>query len=275
MKAILWQALLIVSVLSFTTVSGQTVSDEAKRHFDRGMAAVETAAAPEDYETAIREFQQAAQLAPDWSDVYFNLGLIQEKAGKVADAVASLRRYLQVTPDATDAEEVKSKINKLEFMQEKERGVAEIFKMMVSDDYQKVEIRHTRSGPEWIFCLPMDRAARMNAGKLEIWNMFYRMEYHPELHPHIEREYEPVEVNGRFYSYSYQGYMDISSGYTVREDVHVKGEVISTLPPRVKETVTTTVDWGVAIPDDEHSNGRPWNQSLQATNEIVSEFRHK
>ncbi|MDP2278615.1 MAG: hypothetical protein Q8K51_10375, partial [Nitrospirota bacterium] len=41
----------------------QIIPEEAKRHFDRGMAAVEMAKSPADYESAIKEFTQAARLA--------------------------------------------------------------------------------------------------------------------------------------------------------------------------------------------------------------------
>ena len=94
---------------------GQTVSEEARRHFDRGMAAVEMAKSPEDYESAIKEFEQAISLAPDWPDIYYNLGLVHEKAGNLNDAIMNLKQYLRLAPNASDAEMVKSLINKLEY----------------------------------------------------------------------------------------------------------------------------------------------------------------
>jgi tetratricopeptide (TPR) repeat protein len=93
---------------------------EAKRHFDRGMAAVEMAKSPDDYAAAIKEFTQAAALAPDWPDVYYNLGLVQEKAGKYRDAITSLKQYRRLAPNASDAQIVQSLIYKLEFKAEQE-----------------------------------------------------------------------------------------------------------------------------------------------------------
>lgn len=109
-----------VLLLSFGIQSsfGQTVSEEARRHRDRGVAAVETAKTPADYEAAISEFEQAARLAPDWPDVYYNLGMVQERAERYRDAISNLRHYLRLVPDASDAEEVGSTINKLEFKAE-------------------------------------------------------------------------------------------------------------------------------------------------------------
>jgi len=102
-----------------TNVAAQNVSEEAKRYFARGVAAVEMAKSPSDYESAIKEFGQAVNLAPNWPDVYYNLGLVQEKAEKYGDAVISLRQYLKLAPTAGDIEEVKVLIAKNEYKNEK------------------------------------------------------------------------------------------------------------------------------------------------------------
>ena len=110
---------------------GQDVSDEAKRHFDRGMAAVEMAKSPNDYAAAITEFEQAARLAPDWPDVYYYLGKVQETAEKYGDAARSFRQYLRLVPDAEDADEIKSLINKLEYKMEQVLTIPDIIKILV------------------------------------------------------------------------------------------------------------------------------------------------
>lgn len=104
--------------LIFVLIGAETVaatSDQAQRHFNRGMAAVEMAGSQDDYAMAIDEFRQALALAPEWADVHYNLGLVQEKAGRYRDAVNSLRRYLQLVPNAPDAAEVRTLADKLEF----------------------------------------------------------------------------------------------------------------------------------------------------------------
>lgn len=125
-------SVVVIMIAGFTSVFGQTVSAEAKRHFDRGTAAVEMAKSPDDYEVAIKEFKQAIDLAPDWADAYYNLGKVQEQAEKFADAVASFRQYLRLAPSATDAETVKSLINKLEFKAENTLTKADIFSVFAS-----------------------------------------------------------------------------------------------------------------------------------------------
>jgi len=97
---------------------GQGVSEEARRHFDRGMVALDMAKSPAECEPAIKEFEQAARLAPDWPHAFYNLGAAQAKAEKYGDAVRSFQQYLRLAPNADDAEDVKSIINKLEYKAE-------------------------------------------------------------------------------------------------------------------------------------------------------------
>jgi tetratricopeptide (TPR) repeat protein len=110
----------------------QNVSEEAKRHFDRGTAAVEMAKDPDDYKIAIEEFRQATALAPEWPDAFYNLGLVQEKAGQFKDAAATLKTYLRLAPNAGDGDTVKSLINKLEFRAEQVLSVPDIISSLVS-----------------------------------------------------------------------------------------------------------------------------------------------
>jgi hypothetical protein len=98
--------------------AAEPVSAEAKRYFTRGLAAVEMARSPVDYDLAIEEFTKARSLAPDWPDVHYNLGLVQDKAGKFRDAAVSLKRYLQLAPDGPDAAAVTNLMTRLEFKAE-------------------------------------------------------------------------------------------------------------------------------------------------------------
>ncbi len=97
----------------------QTVSKEARYYFDRGVAAFETAKSNADYEDTIREFKHAARLAPDWPDVYYNLGLVQKKLGKNYDSVRSFKKYIELSPDANDHREVEKLIAQIEYATEK------------------------------------------------------------------------------------------------------------------------------------------------------------
>lgn len=87
-----------------SSIGRQAVSDEARRYFDRGMAAMEIAKSPEDNELAIKEFEQAVKLAPDWPEAYRQLALAQKNAEKYSDAVRNLQQYLRPAPNASDAE---------------------------------------------------------------------------------------------------------------------------------------------------------------------------
>lgn len=134
--------ILILSVLCLTVmpgfVSAQAVSEEARRHMARGQAAVEMAKSPAEYDSATKEFQEAIELAPTWPDPHYNLGLAQEKSGKLREAVASYKRYLQLAPNAPDAAKIQEQIYKLEYKAEQVLSVPEIIDVLVSfSDEQK------------------------------------------------------------------------------------------------------------------------------------------
>lgn len=130
-KTILFLAAIFILFCGIASSHGrQAVSDEAKRHLDRGMAAMEMAKSPADQELAIKEFEQAVKLAPEWPEAYRQLALAQEKAEKYGDAAASLKQYLRLAPDASDAEAVKSLINKLEYKAENVLTLADIIDVL-------------------------------------------------------------------------------------------------------------------------------------------------
>ncbi len=98
----------------------QTISDEAQRRFVRGQAAAET----NNYQQAELEFDETVKWAPNWAEAWFNLGIIQEKVGKLKEATASLNRFLQLAPKDPDVEKVKKLIYKLEYKVEQEQAKA-------------------------------------------------------------------------------------------------------------------------------------------------------
>jgi tetratricopeptide (TPR) repeat protein len=270
-KIIVLHTIVFILFFGIALSFGQTVSEEAKRHFDRGMAAVEMAKSPEDYKAAIKEFEQAARLAPDWPDVYYNLGMVQEKAEKYSDAIRSLKQYLRLAPNASDAETVKTLINKLEYKQDQEEGVKRVYEMMTSGIYEKEEVdRKKLSGEGWESELGLgpDRFGlllqnfRTVSGKMQARNQWSQMQYNYAVKyagypPPIPRKWEPVKVNGRFYEYTFSDYMAHANGYVIRRDYEVKGEIISIDPPRVKEILKGSITWGVPT----LKNMTPWQSS--------------
>lgn len=90
------------------------VPEEAERNMARGTAFAEKASDVAGYQKAIAEFEAASNAAPWLGLAYFNLGVMQEKAGLFNEAIQSLKLYLMATPNAKNAREVKNKIYALE-----------------------------------------------------------------------------------------------------------------------------------------------------------------
>lgn len=274
-------SLTVLFLFSGSFVYSQPVSDEAMHYFNRGQAAVEMAKSPADYKDAVKEFKKAAALAPNWPDVYYNIGLIQEKIGIYNDAITNLKKYLKLSPNASDAGKVKKFIAKIEYKMEKTEGFKRVYKIMTSGVYRRAPQGYynmiwsdyeRKETPQLWDNSHMLNIFRMVSGRIQACNIWYlRNGYHPNQHPPIHREWEPVKVNGRFYEYTYSYYMDVASGYVVRYDNEVKGEIISIDPPKVKEISKWSITWGAPI----EAQRQPWRRNLRGTKERIVEWRRK
>ena len=96
------------------------IPEEARRSFAEGLAAFELARAPSDYEEPEKKFRKAACLAPWWPDVFFNLSLVDEKLRKYDTAKYKLEIYLLAAPDGRDADAVRQKIHKINYLRERQ-----------------------------------------------------------------------------------------------------------------------------------------------------------
>lgn len=97
------------------------VPEEAQRHLGRGSAAVEIAKTSDDFLLAISEFKKALRLAPWLANAYFNLAVVQEKAGQFNEAIQNFNLYLLAAPSAADAQDVKTRIYGLELKAERQQ----------------------------------------------------------------------------------------------------------------------------------------------------------
>jgi len=131
--------------LSIGIAEAQNISDEARRYFDRGQVAVEMAESPVDYEDAIKEFEKAAELAPAWADVYYNLGYVQKEAGQYQGSLDNYRKYLKLVPNASDAEQVRTEINQIEYRLEKVSKEAKIRSWLEGEWVMPTMLRSTRA----------------------------------------------------------------------------------------------------------------------------------
>jgi len=112
-------AFIVLSASLLSAVIAGTVSEEARKHMNRGQAAIEMARTPADYEEAVLEFKKAVQYAPDWPAAHYNLGIAQEKAGNLEESVQSLRTYLSLSSNAENREEVHKIIDQIEYRLER------------------------------------------------------------------------------------------------------------------------------------------------------------
>jgi tetratricopeptide (TPR) repeat protein len=89
----------------------------------KGKAAyiVKNANSPADFGPAVDAYEKATNLAPWVPELYYNLGVVQEKAGAPELASESFKLYLAADPDASDRDKVLARLGGLEVQQEKKQ----------------------------------------------------------------------------------------------------------------------------------------------------------
>jgi len=112
----------LIALLCFTTLSSANADSCAsvEREMAYGSVALEDAKDKSGFLQSAREFEVAANKAPDCAAAHFNLGLVYEKAGEYEKALKALQTYLRLSPNANDAAEVRNKTYQLEYRVKKD-----------------------------------------------------------------------------------------------------------------------------------------------------------
>ncbi len=80
----------------------------------RAADAQDRAAADSQLDKALEAYEQATRLDPRYADPYRAIGIIRYKGGEKDEALRAFRRYLELKPDAQDAQQVRDYILELE-----------------------------------------------------------------------------------------------------------------------------------------------------------------
>ena len=80
----------------------------------RAVDAQDRAATDRQIDKALEAYEQASRLDPRYADPYRAIGIIRYKAGEKDEALTAFRRYLELKPDAQDAQQVRDYILELE-----------------------------------------------------------------------------------------------------------------------------------------------------------------
>jgi tetratricopeptide (TPR) repeat protein len=108
---------IIIASQSMKTPPG--LPEDYVRYMTRGQAKIKMGGAGS-FEAASKEMEQAVMAAPWWGDGYYNLGIVQEKAGKYGEAMQNFQLYLIASPSSADAKIIRAKLYEIEVMKEEE-----------------------------------------------------------------------------------------------------------------------------------------------------------
>jgi thiol-disulfide isomerase/thioredoxin len=108
-------SIFLLIVFNGIALAQQEIPDNIKDKIANGIKLLENSKVPEDMDKAVKEFTEAAAIAPEYADVHYYLGktlaMMQGNAGK---AVKEFKKYLELYPDAPDKEKVSKQIAELE-----------------------------------------------------------------------------------------------------------------------------------------------------------------
>ncbi len=124
------------------------VPEDATTYMGRGQAAVEISKGPEDFKKAAIEFQKALKAAPWLASGYFNLGLVQDKAGQYTEAIQSFKLYLLAAPTAPDAQDVRGRIAGLEYKIQRQQEEEVAAQRAQREQERAAELEHERAEAE-------------------------------------------------------------------------------------------------------------------------------
>lgn len=100
--------------LAITIKPAPAISEEARRAFVRGNAAMSEAKTPEEYARAVQLYTEALLIAPWWGDPYFNLGKAHELRQEYDAAILGLRFFLLTGITGNEARQAQDHIYVLE-----------------------------------------------------------------------------------------------------------------------------------------------------------------
>lgn len=134
MKGLVYTILTLI-VLSVSPLYSETIPDEAKKAISEGADIIEKAKGIRDYLEAEEKFEKAVAIAPLWPEAHYNLAILSEELGKELKAIRAYERYLQLSKDAKDRDEILAHIDKLKMAKriKKEIGLAGINLIALKD----------------------------------------------------------------------------------------------------------------------------------------------
>jgi tetratricopeptide (TPR) repeat protein len=116
----------IICLAAFTWLAGitqthaqQQNSEELRRHIRYAQTAYNAG----EYPDALKEYQEALELAPNYPELYKAIGDVYEKLATTADlkaAITHYKRYMELAPKAADVRQIQDKIYDLEYLSKKQ-----------------------------------------------------------------------------------------------------------------------------------------------------------
>jgi thioredoxin 1 len=120
----LWPLSILLPLVLIAGASAQgAIPQEAQDQVKKAVSVIESAKQPSDYAEAVKAFEAAIRVAPNWPDVHYNLARVLAEINKPVRAVKEYRRYLELSPNAEDKGKIDGAIKGLQEMKATQKKI--------------------------------------------------------------------------------------------------------------------------------------------------------
>lgn len=225
-------SLIVIGFLACAAaLPGQAPGSKARALYDSGLEAIGRATTRQELQAAAMPLSDAKDSAPDWPEVHYALGRVDELLEVYDLAAARYESYLELAPGAPDRDEVLGRVRSCRLRQERLEGDK---RLMASGKWAKV-----MDLPPVSFSPPMvsTRFRLGRDGRMEAQHPYLHQVDQPRRDA-VKEEWSPVEFEGRFFTYEYRVYFAAQdpprTEYTIET---IRGEIIPGSPCRVRQAV--------------------------------------
>ena len=199
------------------------IQEEAKRYMARGKAAFKAAKEEKDFNEAAEEFKKALLAAPWLAEGYYNLGIVQDKAGQYAAAMDSLKLYIIAAPNAPDEEKVKELIYEIEYRKEKAAKESSPDGIAAKKQNEFENLLKKIDGRRYTYAVPSTQIATTMEvrGKVIVFGIIQDgiyTEYTENLSPHVVIQGRKTTVSMLQFRKSFMTVWAVEATYIISED---------------------------------------------------------
>jgi tetratricopeptide (TPR) repeat protein len=225
--------ILLVGILFFAdNAKSQVIPPEADIQYKKGCAALDLGTSKSDFEIAEVALVNAINLAPNWPEPRYKLGIVYDRLEKHQQALDQLKFYLQLAPaGAPDRKPAEDLMYKVDFKITRAGKAAEVEQLLADGKWERIGAPSRK-------VVPFDIIKEANNWKLRAKCFYCSKEY-----PDLFWQEVPMSVTFEGFSFTYENARCplVEKYLYCMETIKVNAKLISQDPLTYQVTETETI----------------------------------